>query len=83
VQSSHGYDHRGFMTILDNILTIGELATSEERAGQSHTHPGGLQEGAGVGAKTGGGAKNGAAANFAKALTVITQALREVPEDCC
>jgi hypothetical protein len=50
------------MTILDNVLNVGEKAGGEERAGRPHPHPGGLLEGAG------GGAKNGAAANFAEAL---------------
>ncbi len=68
MQDSHGYDHCAFMTILDNVLTIGELASSEERAGQSHTHPGGFQEGAGAGAKNSGGCKKSTAVNFAKAL---------------
>jgi hypothetical protein len=53
---------RRFLTILDNVLNVGEYTGGEERAGKPHPHPGGLLEGAG------GGAKNGAAADFAEAL---------------
>ncbi len=53
---------RPFLTILDNVLNVGEYAGGEERAGKPHPHPGGLLEGAG------GGAKNGAAADFAEVL---------------
>ncbi len=37
-----------FLTILDNVLTVGELARVEEQAGQPHPHsgdPGGAGEG--------------------------------------
>jgi hypothetical protein len=38
--------HRDFccslFTILDNVLTVGESARGEERAGWPHPHPGGL-----------------------------------------
>ncbi len=50
------------MTVLDNVLNVGEQAGGEERAGRPHPHPGSLLEGAV------GGAKNGAAADFAEAL---------------
>jgi hypothetical protein len=53
---------RGFFTILDNVLTVGESAEGEERAVCSHPHSGGLREG------SGGGARNSAVADFAKAL---------------
>jgi hypothetical protein len=53
---------RHFLTILDNVLKVGEYTGGEERAGRPHPHPGGLLEGAG------GGAKNGAAVDFAEAL---------------
>ncbi len=39
-------DRRGFLTILDNILTVGELAKGEEGAGRLHPHLGDLLEGA-------------------------------------
>jgi hypothetical protein len=55
--------HR-FLIILDNVLTVGESAGGEERADRPHPHPGGLLAVEGEG----GGAKNGAAANFAEAL---------------
>ncbi len=35
------------LTILDNVLPVVESAGCEKRAGRSHRHPGGLQEGAG------------------------------------
>jgi hypothetical protein len=55
-------DRSDFLTIWENVLTVSQSDGSEERTVQSHPHPGGLQEGAG------GGAKNGAMANFAEAL---------------
>ncbi len=51
-----------FLTILDNILNVGEQAGGEERAGRPHPHPGGLLEGAE------GDAKNGTVADFALAI---------------
>jgi hypothetical protein len=54
---------------LDNPLYVGEPAGGEEGAGQPHSLPGGLLEGAG------GGAKNGIAADFTEA---VMKALREV-----
>ncbi len=33
-----------FLTILDNVLTVDELAGREERTGHSHPHPGDLLE---------------------------------------
>ncbi len=50
------------MTILDNVLNVGELAWGEERAGGPHPHPGGLLEG------TERGAKNGTEADFSEVL---------------
>jgi hypothetical protein len=47
--------------MLDNVLNV-EYAGGEERAGKPRPHLGGLLEGAG------GGAKNGAAADFAETL---------------
>ncbi len=32
----------GSLTILNNILTVGELARGEEQTGRPHPHPGGL-----------------------------------------
>ncbi len=40
---------RGLFTILDNVLTVGELAEGEERAVLSHPHSVGLREGSGGG----------------------------------
>jgi hypothetical protein len=40
---------RGFFTILDNILTVGELAGGVEQAAWPHPHPGGLLSGTGGG----------------------------------
>jgi hypothetical protein len=56
------YDRRGFLTILDNVLTIGGSARGEKQAARPQLPSGGLPEG------VGGGTKNGAAANVAEAL---------------
>ncbi len=37
------------LTILENIVTVGELAEVEENVGWPHLHPGDLQEGVGRG----------------------------------
>jgi hypothetical protein len=37
---------RRFMTILGNVLNVGESAEGEERVDRPHPHPGGLLEGA-------------------------------------
>jgi hypothetical protein len=55
-------DRRGFLTILDNVLTVGVSARGEERSRRPQPQSAGLPEGAG------GGTKNGAPANFAEAL---------------
>jgi hypothetical protein len=55
-------DRRGFLTILDNVLTVGVWARGEERSRRSQSRSAGLLEGAG------GGTENGAAANVAEAL---------------
>ncbi len=55
-------DRRGFLTILDNILTVGGSARGEKQACRPQLQSGGLPEGAG------GGTENGAAANVAEAL---------------
>jgi hypothetical protein len=52
----------GFLTILDNVLTVGGSARGEERSRRRQPQSGGLPEGAG------GGTKNGTAANAAEAL---------------
>jgi hypothetical protein len=49
VQDDYSVDSHGFLTISDNILTVGELARGEEQAGLPHPHPRGLLEGAGGG----------------------------------
>jgi hypothetical protein len=41
--------HRCFFAILDNVLTVGELAQGKEQAFRAHPHPGGLLEGSGGG----------------------------------
>jgi hypothetical protein len=64
--------HRGFFTILDNVVTVGESAGGEEQAGWPHPHPGGLQEGAeGVCEKLCG-------SGFCHGTLAVIQALREV-----
>ena len=55
-------DRRGFLTILDNVLTLGGSARGEERSRRPQPQSAGLPEGAG------GGTENGAAANVAEAL---------------
>ncbi len=55
-------NRHGFLTILDNVLTVGGLVRGKERARQPQPQSGGLPEGAG------GNTKNGAAVNFADAL---------------
>jgi hypothetical protein len=51
VKSVHSDFRRGFFTILDNVLIIGESPWGEERAAQPHPHPRGLREGSGGGCK--------------------------------
>ncbi len=41
-----GYDRHGFLTILENVLTVGESAGGEKWACQPHPQPGGLLQGA-------------------------------------
>jgi hypothetical protein len=55
-------DRHGFLTILDNVLTVGGLARGEKQADRPQIQSAGLPEGAG------GGMENGAAANVAEAL---------------
>jgi hypothetical protein len=43
----HSNDRHGFLTILDNILTVGVLAGGEERADRPQHQSGGLSERAG------------------------------------
>jgi hypothetical protein len=62
VPGNHKDDRHGFLTISDNVLTVGGLAGAEKQAGRPQPQSGGLPEGAG------GGKKNGAEANFAKTL---------------
>jgi hypothetical protein len=55
-------DRRGFITILDNVLTVGGSARGEKQADRLQPQSGGLPE------RAGGGTKNGAVANVAEAL---------------
>ncbi len=55
-------DRRGFLTILDNVLTVGESARGEKQTDRPQLQSGGLPEGAG------GGTENGTAANVTEAL---------------
>jgi hypothetical protein len=55
-------DRRGFLTILDNVLTVVGSARGEKQADRPQLQSGGLPEGAG------GGTENGAAVNVAAAL---------------
>jgi hypothetical protein len=41
-QSIRSDFRRSFFTILDHVLTVGELAGGEEQAARPHTHPEGL-----------------------------------------
>jgi hypothetical protein len=45
VQGIRSDDCCSSLTILDNVLTVGELSGGEERAGWPHPHSGGLLEG--------------------------------------
>ncbi len=58
-------DCHGFLTILDNVLTVGESARGEKQADQPQPQSGGLPE------RAGWGTKNGTAANIAEALPVV------------
>jgi hypothetical protein len=49
VRGIHSDDCHGFLTILDNVLTMGESAQGEEGADQPHPHPGSLLEEMGCG----------------------------------
>ncbi len=53
-------DRRGFLTILDNLLTVGGSTRGKKQADRPQLQSGGLPEG--------GGTENGAAANVAEAL---------------
>ncbi len=46
VSSDSGIDSCGLLTILDNVLTVGKLAESEE-GWRHHSNPGNLLKGAG------------------------------------
>jgi hypothetical protein len=62
VAGDHSDDRRGFLMILDNVLTVCETAGGGKRAGRPQPKSGGFPKGAGWGAKI------GAAANVAEAL---------------
>ncbi len=62
MRGSHGDDRRGFLTFLDNVLTVDESAGGEENAWWHHTNPGGLLE------EVRGEYEKSSAAEFAKAL---------------
>jgi hypothetical protein len=68
-------DRHGFLTILDNLLTVVASAGGKERAGQPYPHLGELLEGAG-----GGYAKRGG--KLLQGDLVVTRVLREVCQDC-
>ncbi len=55
-------DRRGFLTILDYVITVGGSAMGEKQADRPQLQSGSLSEGAG------GGTENGAAANVTEAL---------------
>jgi hypothetical protein len=55
-------DSHGFLTILDNVLTVGGSARGEERSRRPQPQSAGLPKGAG------GDTKNGAPANVAEAV---------------
>ncbi len=55
-------DRCGFLTILDNVLTVSRSARGKKRADRPQPQSGGLPEG------VGGDVKNGAAASVAEAL---------------
>jgi hypothetical protein len=59
VPGDHSDDRHGFLTILDNVLTVGGLTRGKNQAGRPQPQSGGLPEGAGR------GTKNDAVANFA------------------
>jgi hypothetical protein len=65
-------DRCGFLTILDNVLTAGELGKGEEGTGQLQPHPGDLLEGAG------GRGKKFHSAEISKVLRSNTNAARSV-----
>ncbi len=49
MQGDHSDDRHGFLTNLDNFVTVGESARGEELSGGPRPHPGGLLKGAGGG----------------------------------
>jgi hypothetical protein len=61
VSGNHSDDHRGFLTISDNVLIVGGSVGGKKQASRQQPQSGGLPVGAG------GGKKNGTAVNFAKA----------------
>jgi hypothetical protein len=66
----HSNKYCSFLTILDNVLTVGELAGGQERDSRPHPNPGDLLGGAGR------GMRNLMAADFAKAPQGDTSAAR-------
>jgi hypothetical protein len=60
------------MTILDNLLNVGEKAGEEEQADGLHPHPGGLLEG------TKGGCKKWHRGGLLWGALVVMKVLREV-----
>jgi hypothetical protein len=62
-------DRRGFLTILDNVLTVGVRARGEERSRRSQSQSAGLPKG------TGGGMKNWRTGERRRGAPAIVRAL--------
>jgi hypothetical protein len=62
VPGDHSDDRHSFLTIWDNILSVGGSAGGKKQASQHQPQSGGLPIG------VGGGTKNGATANFTQSL---------------
>jgi hypothetical protein len=75
MQGSHDEERRDFLTLLDNILTVGVSAGSEERYGRPHSQPGGRLE------RAGGGYEKWHNGRLHRGTAVVIRALQEVHED--
>ncbi len=76
MRDDHGNDRRDFLTILDNILTVGVWSGGEEWSCRPRCHPGGRIEGAG------GGNKKWFSGRLPWGTPAVIRALWEVCEDC-